>query len=140
MLWNYIVNSLFATQSKHIRNGLLSVISKEWIFMFNYEELNYLISGSGEINIQDWKTHTRYVGGYNEQDQTIVDFWNIVSAMSEADKSDLLKFVTSCPRPSFLGFKDLHPPFQINQAPNSDSLPSAHTCSNLLDLPDYKNI
>ena len=48
-------------------------------------------------------------------------------------------FVTSCPRPSFLGFEDLSPPFTIvrnNQG--LDSLPISHTCGNVLELPDYQ--
>lgn len=49
-------------------------------------------------------------------------------------------FVTSCPRPSFLGFQDLSPPFTIIKKENSDSLPISHTCSNILELPDYKDI
>ena len=32
--------------------------------MFNYEELNYLISGSGEISIEELKKYTHYAGGY----------------------------------------------------------------------------
>ena len=40
-------------------------------------------------------------------------FWDIVNEMTEEEKSLLLKFVTSCERPSFLGFKDLSPPFTI---------------------------
>lgn len=42
-------------------------------------------------------------------------------------------FVTSCPRPSFLGFADLSPPFTIvKNNSNLDSLPVSHTCGNVL--------
>jgi hypothetical protein len=50
-------------------------------------------------------------------------------------------FVTSCPRPSYLGFKDLSPPFTIVKAmsDNLETLPISHTCSNILELPEYND-
>ena len=49
-------------------------------------------------------------------------------------------FVTSCPRPSFLGFADLSPPFTIVKSHGgSNSLPISHTCGNVLELPDYQD-
>lgn len=47
LLASYKVNRLLEFQSRHIRKGLKSMINSEWLFMFNYEELNYLISGAG---------------------------------------------------------------------------------------------
>ncbi len=45
--------------------------------------------------------------------------------------------MTSCERPSFLGFKDLSPPFCVHIVNKETSLPTSHTCSNVLDLPIY---
>lgn len=107
--------------------------------MFNYEELNYLISGAGEINIEELRKFSRY-SGYTLEHPTIQAFWNVVFNFNEEEKSNLLMFVTSCPRPSFLGFEDLSPPFTIAKNGNSlDSLPISHTCGNVLELPDYRN-
>lgn len=66
-------------------------------------------------------------------------FWSILEEFDEKSKSKLLQFVTSCPRPSFLGFSDMKPPFTITKTNNVKSLPVSHTCSNLLELPDYQN-
>lgn len=38
------------------------MINKEWLFMFNYQELNYLISGQGQIDVDDLKYYTKVVG------------------------------------------------------------------------------
>lgn len=101
--------------------------------MFNYAELNHLISGTGTIDVQDWKAHTVFGG---QADKDYMDwFWQIVCEFTEEEKSLLLRFVTSCERPSFLGFKDLAPPFTIHVT--GEGLPVAHTCSNVLDLPRY---
>jgi len=69
-----------------------------------------LLSGTGVIDMRDWINHTHIHGG----DQKLIkQFWEIVLEFTEEEKSLLLKFVTSCERPSFLGFKDLQPPFTI---------------------------
>ena len=69
-----------------------------------------------------------------------VDFWNVVSNMSEEQKRKLLKFVTSCSRPPLLGFKELDPPFCIqNAGTEPDRLPTASTCMNLLKLPEFND-
>ena len=80
------------------------MIEKDWLFMFNYEELNYLISGQGEIDVDDLKINTRIMG-FENGSITIRLFWEIVREFNEDQKSKLLMFVTACPRPSFLGFK-----------------------------------
>jgi len=38
------------------------MIKEKWLEMFNYAELNYLISGSGIIDVTDWKNHAVYIG------------------------------------------------------------------------------
>lgn len=131
LLASYKVNKLLEFQSRHIRKGLKSMINSEWLFMFNYEELNYLISGVGQINIQELRNFTRY-GGYNDNDPTIKMFWSVVEEFDEDEKSALLMFVTACPRPSFLGFEELHPRFTIVKKEDPSTLPVSHTCSNML--------
>ena len=67
-------------------------------------------------------------------------FWQIVEELSEQQKRQLLKFVTSCSRPPLLGFKELHPPFCVMSGGKEDRLPSASTCMNILKLPMYPDI
>jgi ubiquitin-protein ligase E3 B len=74
--------------------------------------LNYLISGQGEIDVDDLKYYTKIIG-FEEGSLTIKYFWEVVREFDEEQKSKLLMFVTACPRPSFLGFKELSPPFTI---------------------------
>lgn len=46
-----------------------------------------------------------YVGGFSEEQECIQNFWTVVSAFSDHQRRQLLKFVTSCSRPPLLGFK-----------------------------------
>ena len=73
--------------------------------MFNYEELNYLISGQGVIDVDDLRKYTRVVGFDEKKTSTVSYFWEVVKEFSEELKTKLLMFVTACPRPSFLGFR-----------------------------------
>lgn len=54
LLVNYKVNHSFERQTRFIRKGLRQMIKEKWLEIFNYAELNYLISGSGIIDVSDW--------------------------------------------------------------------------------------
>jgi len=73
--------------------------------------------------------------------------------LNAQQRSDVLKFVTSSPRPPLQGFKHLNPPFVIHKVSESASifaalgagkdvqrLPSASTCFNILKLPNYRRL
>ena len=88
------------------------------------------------------KANSRYTGGYTLFDRNIYRFWNIVSSLSQKQQADLLRFVTSCERPPPLGFGSLNPPFTIQRVGimmDSDKLPTASTCFNILKLPTYSS-
>lgn len=42
--------------------------------MFDERELELLIGGIADIDVEDWKKHTDY-RGYTESDDVIVNFW-----------------------------------------------------------------
>jgi len=131
-------------QSQAFTRGLWDVIDRNWLSIFNEPELQVLISGAsdGKIDVEDMKSHSKYTGGYTIFDRNIHRFWNIVSSLSRKHQSDLLRFVTSCERPPPLGFGSLNPPFTIQRVSimvDSDKLPSASTCFNILKLPTYSS-
>ncbi|CAB4065040.1 unnamed protein product [Lepeophtheirus salmonis] len=127
-------------QSNAFRQGLSDVINLDWLKMFNYKELQLVISGAEtEIDVSDLRNHTNYTGGYAVDHPTVVIFWNVVESMTETQKRHLLKFVTSCSRPPLLGFKELDPPFCVHNAgAEPHRLPTASTCMNLLKLPNFE--
>jgi len=103
-----------------------------------------LISGSSQerINLDDLKSNTKYAGGYSPLDVNVFRFWNIVKNMAVKDQHALLRFVTSCERPPPLGFASLNPCFclqRIQIFSDSDKLPAASTCFNVLKLPTYSS-
>lgn len=44
--------------------------------MFDERELELLIGGIADIDVEDWKKHTDY-RGYTETDEVIVNFWKV---------------------------------------------------------------
>jgi ubiquitin-protein ligase E3 C len=141
---DYYLSGRVRAQCDAFLAGVRSVLPLEWLRMFNEHELQVMISGSvtGDVDVADWKAHTRYAGGYTPISTQVLRFWRIVEAMSPAERALLLQFATSCPRAPALGFAALSPPFTIQRVPVSDDaerLPSASTCFNTIKLPDYSS-
>jgi hypothetical protein len=48
--------------------------------MFNQQELQVLLGGvNTPVDLNDLRQNTNYGGAYDEQEQTIVAFWNVSS-------------------------------------------------------------
>jgi len=141
LMADFKLNRQIRTQCIAFRNGLEDVIGLDWLRMFSYRELETLISGAEHaISVEDLQANTNYSGGYTADHPTIKAFWEVVVRLAEDQKRSLLKFVTSCSRPPLLGFRDLDPPFCVQNAGGEhDRLPTASTCMNLLKLPDFRD-
>ncbi|XP_073957789.1 ubiquitin-protein ligase E3C-like [Choristoneura fumiferana] len=135
---DYKLNRQIRSQCNAFKRGLTSVVNAEWLRMFSCRELQLLVSGAEvPIDLDDLRTHTQYAGGFSATHPTVQWFWKVVENFDDAQRRQLLKFVTSCSRPPLLGFKDLQPPFCIQSAGAADRLPSSSTCMNLLKLPEF---
>ncbi|PPR81704.1 hypothetical protein GOBAR_AA39010 [Gossypium barbadense] len=122
--------------------GFNELIPRELITIFNDKELELLISGLPDIDLDDMRANTEY-SGYSAASPVIQWFWDVVQGFSKEDKARLLQFVTGTSKVPLEGFSALQgisgsQKFQIHKAYGSpDHLPSAHTCFNQLDLPEY---
>ncbi|XP_022867148.1 E3 ubiquitin-protein ligase UPL2-like isoform X1 [Olea europaea var. sylvestris] len=122
--------------------GFNELISRELISIFNDKELELLISGLPDIDLDDLRANTEY-SGYTAAAPVIQWFWEVVQGFSKEDKARLLQFVTGTSKVPLEGFSALQgisgcQKFQIHKAyVSGDHLPSAHTCFNQLDLPEY---
>jgi hypothetical protein len=119
---------------------MYQVIQPDLLSIFCAPELQVLISGANSgISVDDLKRHTQYAGGYTMVDRHVARFWAVMDELTPADRSLVVKFVTSCERPPSLGFSALQPPFTIQRVDCNDNLrlPTASTCFNCLKLPTY---
>ena len=139
LLSDWKLNRSLHAQCRAFQEGLQSVIPRHWLSVFTAEELRLLISGEDEVDLQDLRLNTLYGSGYSASHEVIGWFWQVVSDMSAADRSALLRFVTSVPRQPLLGFASLNPKLCIQRVDyHSDmALPTSATCMHLLRLPRY---
>jgi ubiquitin-protein ligase E3 C len=137
---NYKLNVILAAQTNAFLSGMSSLISLNWLSMFNAHETQMLISGGkATIDVEDLAKNTVY-HGFESAASTISLFWSVIESLSEDDKKQFIKFVTSVPRAPLLGFSQLNPKFAIrNAGSDCDRLPTASTCVNMLKLPAYKD-
>ncbi|EEQ88065.2 E3 ubiquitin-protein ligase hulA [Blastomyces dermatitidis ER-3] len=122
--------------------GFNELIPADLVNVFDERELELLIGGIADIDVDDWKKHTDY-RGYQEQDEVIQNFWKVIRSWDSEQKSRLLQFATGTSRIPVNGFKDLQGSdgprrFTIEKSGEITALPKSHTCFNRLDLPPYK--
>ena len=129
--------------------GFNELIPPELVNVFDERELELLIGGIADIDVEDWKKHTDY-RGYTEQDEVIRNFWTVCSHYSRIldiitdliqqcirswdaeQKSRLLQFATGTSRIPVNGFKDLQGSdgprrFTIEKSGSDKALPKSHT-------------
>ena len=61
--------------------GFNELIPPDLVNVFDERELELLIGGIADIDVDDWKKHTDY-RGYTEQDEVIKNFWTVRSIPS----------------------------------------------------------
>ena len=71
--------------------GFNELIPPDLVNVFDERELELLIGGIADIDVEDWKKHTDY-RGYTEQDQVIRNFW-AVSFIDAQSGDDLLTVI-----------------------------------------------
>jgi len=121
--------------------GLHEIVPAELLSLFDDKELELLISGLPDIDIEDLKANTEY-HNYTPQSVQVQWFWKVLSEFSQEQRAWFLQFATGTSRVPVEGFRGLvgmrgPQKFSIHRAFGGDRLPSAHTCFNQLDLPDY---
>jgi E3 ubiquitin-protein ligase HUWE1 len=149
-------------QLEHFLKGFHDIVPAELVAIFSEQELELLISGLPDINVDDWKNNTEY-HNYTAASPQIQWFWRAVRSFDKEERAKLLQFVTGTSKVPLNGFKELEgmngfSRFNIHRDFQSkDRLPSSHTCFNRkfnpilfymcieltlfaeLDLPEYES-
>ena len=125
------IEKRIAEQFQAFKEGFHELIPHDLINVFDERELELLIGGIAEIDVDDWKKHTDY-RGYTESDEVVQNFWKVVRSWDGEQKSRLLQFTTGTSRIPVNGFKDLQGSdgprrFTIEKAGEMGNLPKAHT-------------
>lgn len=124
-------------------DGFNEIIPADLIRIFSEQELELLISGLPDIDVDAWKNNTE-LHGYSSGDAVIQWWWRAVRSFDQTEKAKLLQFITGTSKVPLEGFAHLQgvqgtQRFNIHKAYGADRLPAAHTCFNQLDLPQYES-
>ncbi|KAH9935552.1 uncharacterized protein B0H18DRAFT_1082292 [Fomitopsis serialis] len=140
----YRLYSSIKDQIEALLAGFYEIIPKDLISIFNEQELELLISGTPDIDVDEWRAATEY-NGYTSSDPVIVWWWRALKSFNREERAKVLSFATGTSRVPLGGFTELQgvqgvQRFSIHRAyGDADRLPQAHTCFNQIDLPQYSS-
>ncbi|KIP12373.1 hypothetical protein PHLGIDRAFT_98357 [Phlebiopsis gigantea 11061_1 CR5-6] len=139
----YRISRRVKEQFEAFMSGFSELIPQDLVNVFDERELELLIGGMSEIDVDDWAKFTDY-RGYEVNDEVVQWFWKCVRSWPPERKSRLLQFATGTSRIPVNGFKDLQGSdgprrFTIEKSGDPSQLPKSHTCFNRIDLPPYKD-
>ena len=128
-----------------IIRGINTIFNVDLLKIFTSDQLGLLINGTPFIDVDDWRLNTQYKN-YNDYDNVIINFWDIISNLSQEDLSNFLLFCTGSSRVPIGGFKSLESNrgqiskfeiVKIDYVSGAKNFLRVHTCFNRLDLPEY---
>ena len=86
--------------------GFYEIIPKNLISIFNEQELELLISGLPEIDLEDLRRNTEY-HKYTSNSLQIQWFWRALKSFDKEDLAKFLQFVTGTSKVPLAGFSKL---------------------------------
>lgn len=81
-------------QTESLVRGFYEVVDPRLVSVFDARELELVIAGTAEIDLNDWRQNTEYRNGYHDQHQTIIWFWHVIERFSNDQRLKLLQFIT----------------------------------------------
>ncbi|CAD7927436.1 unnamed protein product [Amoebophrya sp. A120] len=112
-----------------------------FLSLFRASELELLICGNEVLDFASLKSNTIYQDGFESDSDTVAWFWEIVlDDFVEEERKSLLSFCTGSSRAPPKGLGAPEAKLTIGrQGPDSEALPTAHTCFNHLLIPEYSD-
>lgn len=144
-----LVEKLRLTESSQqlsaLKDGLASVLPMELAPLFTARELEVLICGRREVDVDLLKQCTEYSEGADESMPHVQAFWEVLREMTSEDRTSFLRFVWARSRmPN--SAKDFPMNFKLQTAHDAGAqgdpdayLPHAQTCFFALRLPTYSS-
>jgi len=125
-------------QCEAIRQGLMNQLPRcsKLLPIFSSVELEEMICGESELNLDLLEKHTTYSDGYARDHVVIRRFWKVLRGFTNRERKMYLKFVYGTARlPTNLTEEKMK---ICKMKDSSDAFfPRAHTCFFSLDLPEY---
>ncbi|KAK2715685.1 ubiquitin-protein ligase E3A-like [Artemia franciscana] len=134
---DFLLNGSIATQFKAFAKGFKLIASESPLSQFfRPDELEELVCGSPEFDFTALESSAEYDNGYTRNSDVIKNFWSVLHSLDDEGKRQFLQFTTGSDRVPVGGMSKLKLMIARN-GPDTDRLPTAHTCFNVLLLPEY---
>ena len=125
--------------------GVYAVVPPEALLLVTAAELELMLCGTRELDVDEWRRHTTYKGAFakaGEAHDVVRWFWEAVAAYAPERRAKLLQWCTGHGRVPVQGFSHLMGrdgvlrPFTLTSiALDQACFPRAHTCFNRIDIP-----
>ena len=134
-------------QLAELVKGFYDIVPEPLLSVFDFQEVELLLHGLPNIDMDDWVRHTDYTGEFsnNSNHRVCQWFWEVIRSFEQEQKAKLLQFVTGTSGVPAQGFAYLQGndgnvrQFTLHGDRNVKVFPRAHTCFNRIDMPIYKS-
>uniref|UniRef100_A0A2K5NRN0 HECT-type E3 ubiquitin transferase n=1 Tax=Cercocebus atys TaxID=9531 RepID=A0A2K5NRN0_CERAT len=134
---DYILNKSVDKQFKAFWRGFHMVTNESPLkYLFRPEEIELFICGSQNLDFQALEETTEYDGGYTRDSILIREFWEIINSFTNEQKRLFWPFTMGTDRALVGGLGKLKKIIAKN-GPDTERLPTSHTCFHVLLLPEY---
>uniref|UniRef100_A0A1I8AKH5 HECT domain-containing protein n=1 Tax=Steinernema glaseri TaxID=37863 RepID=A0A1I8AKH5_9BILA len=127
------IGDVISQQLNAFRNGFRNVMHSKILDFFQPHELMELMVGNENYDWDVFKENTEYKGEYFAGHNAIKAFWDAFFELDLEQRKKFLLFLMGSARIPVAGMKALK---MVVQPVPSHLYPVAHTCFNLLDLPN----
>eukprot|EP01041_Mallomonas_annulata_P011292 gene11292-23629_t len=136
----WYLNQSISSQFNDFYKGFSRVIQAGSLSLFRAEELELLVAGTPHLDFTQLELKTEYIGdeNWNANSNTIKMFWKVLKSLDFNNQQKFLMFVSGSMKAPLGGLGELHMKIQ-RMGPDSNMLPTSHTCFNILLLPEYSS-
>jgi len=140
-LAQYLLGARVKWQVTAFLEGLHTLVPDHLLSVWDEQELELLLCGVRDYSISELRKHHTIVGVPVGRFGIVLDwFWQVLTHMSQEDLTRFVQFSTGSALLPPGGFAALRPILQISWGGAvRGSLPTSHTCFNLVVLPDSES-
>lgn len=134
----WLLSTSVERQFEPFRKGVRRVCDSPLFNALDSAELEMIVCGEQDLDFSQLRRNAHY-DGFTEDLVYIEAFWQLLLQFDVNQKKRFLSFVTGSDLAPVGGLQELQLVIQRNGGDPTERLPTAHTCFNLLLLPEYSS-
>jgi hypothetical protein len=135
----WVLDDSISRQFKAFARGFHTVAGGPALTLFTPAELELLVCGLPHLDFEGLQRAAKYEGGYSADSTAVKWFWELVrGTFTLEQKRQFLMFTTGSDRAPVGGLSTLSICIQ-RAGPDTERLPTSHTCFDTLLLPEYSS-